>query len=513
MATYDVIATDEELEAFAETSGAPAPAAPEKKKANVIFRLLALILAACPIVLLCLLPAANLIMNGTLLDAYIYTFSNFLGFVEELATLFASGDILLGLYYVAFIALPVLLVISAILAIIALFSGKKAPALARAIAWINFWAVGGYMMAFTTILYLGGSIGSLDVFGDMTVLVPMAIAAGMALFGFILSIANSPKKVWFSTILFLLAVIFNVVIVYVLNHFATSFEGIVDNEAAWLGYVITYGQYALLGLSALALLITSGMLAKKEKFGGNLFVAIVHALLTIALLVLYLFFWTANYFPQRLVLGELTIQFSGFVACLIALGVVSVLELVISIVRLCKKAKKVKKAEKAVEETPATAAPAAAPAPVDMSNFYAEETEEEDYVEATPYTPVAVEDLYADEDEEIVEEVEEEVEEEEEEPAPAPVAAAAAPAPAPAPASDNLKLDDAFIATLTAEERQQFADIFMLKSKGDFPGVPDYKTGEDNSAFFRKIFVYLGKYRARIPDDLMGKIYDFAVNK
>jgi hypothetical protein len=74
------------------------------------------------------------------------------------------------------------------------------------------------------------------------------------------------------------------------------------------------------------------------------------------------------------------------------------------------------------------------------------------------------------------------------------------------------KLNDPFIATLTDDERKQFADVFILKSKGEFPGVPDYKTGEDNSAFFRKIFVYLGKYRARIPDDLLAKIYDFSVN-
>ena len=39
--------------------------------------------------------------------------------------------------------------------------------------------------------------------------------------------------------------------------------------------------------------------------------------------------------------------------------------------------------------------------------------------------------------------------------------------------------------------------------------LPAYKTGADNSRFFDSIFVYLGKMRSVISDNLLGKIYDF----
>ena len=102
--------------------------------------------------------------------------------------------------------------------------------------------------------------------------------------------------------------------------------------------------------------------------------------------------------------------------------------------------------------------------------------------------------------------------------APAP-AQEVAPEVAPAPAAVASQSDayggefDAFIGTLTAEERLQFTQIFLLRSENKLPEVPEYKIGGNNKAFFRKIFVNLGSLRARIPDGLMEKIYQFSIRQ
>ncbi len=75
----------------------------------------------------------------------------------------------------------------------------------------------------------------------------------------------------------------------------------------------------------------------------------------------------------------------------------------------------------------------------------------------------------------------------------------------------NCKSFDPFIAILNNEERNQFTELFILKFKGVMPEIPDYQVGGDNKEFFRKIFIYLGQYRDRIPDGLLAKMYQFNI--
>ena len=75
----------------------------------------------------------------------------------------------------------------------------------------------------------------------------------------------------------------------------------------------------------------------------------------------------------------------------------------------------------------------------------------------------------------------------------------------------NSKSFDPFIATLNTDERNQFTELFILKFKGTMPELPDYEVGGDNREFFRKIFIYLGQYRDRIPSGLLGKIYQYSI--
>lgn len=75
----------------------------------------------------------------------------------------------------------------------------------------------------------------------------------------------------------------------------------------------------------------------------------------------------------------------------------------------------------------------------------------------------------------------------------------------------NCKSFDPFIAILNNEERNQFTELFIVKFKGVMPEIPDYEVGGDNKEFFRKLFIYLGQYRDRIPDGLLAKIYQYAI--
>ncbi|MBQ8428318.1 MAG: hypothetical protein IJX18_03595, partial [Clostridia bacterium] len=392
----------------------------------------------------------------------------------------AKTDVLMWFHTVAFYGMILCLVVSFVLAFIAVVSRKAAPALARAIAWINFWAVGGYMLSVFTQMYFAGGIDFASLITYQSFLVPLCVAAGLGLFGFILSVIKAPKHVWVSTILFIFAVAFNIVCVYASRYLSFL---IADD-------VYLYGLYAMWSLSALAMLFTSATLAKTKGFGSNLFAVILQLLCAIAALVAYIINMEALDYP--LVIVNEIIDFNGTLACVIALGAFAILGLIFSIVRLC------------------VAKKAAVAAYVAEHGMTKEEEKSKDYVDAVPYHATFVRQTA--EEAAAEEEVEEEVEEEETPVvAPAPVAA---PAPATASAADDkTKINDEFIATLTAEERKQFADIFMLKSKGDFVGIPDYKAGEDNKTFFRKVFVHLGQYRARIPDELLGKIYDYYTDK
>ena len=47
--------------------------------------------------------------------------------------------------------------------------------------------------------------------------------------------------------------------------------------------------------------------------------------------------------------------------------------------------------------------------------------------------------------------------------------------------------------------------------KRSMPELPDYVVGGDNTEFFRKIFIYLGQYRDRLPDSLLAKMYKYSI--
>lgn len=133
-----------------------------------------------------------------------------------------------------------------------------------------------------------------------------------------------------------------------------------------------------------------------------------------------------------------------------------------------------------------------------LNDTLASKFEKEEYIEVIPFTGDASKAQVA----ELVEE---------------PAAQTAVDAPAEEEIADDPEKEalfegkeDAFIATLSKEEKYEFADLYILKTKGAMAGIPKYEVGEENKAFFSKIFIYLSQYREKISSPLLAKIYDYA---
>lgn len=72
---------------------------------------------------------------------------------------------------------------------------------------------------------------------------------------------------------------------------------------------------------------------------------------------------------------------------------------------------------------------------------------------------------------------------------------------------------DWFLESLTSEEKQEFTELFVYKYLGGTATLPEYVPGGNNYAFFRAFFLNLGKYRNRISDTLLEKMYQYMVKK
>lgn len=68
---------------------------------------------------------------------------------------------------------------------------------------------------------------------------------------------------------------------------------------------------------------------------------------------------------------------------------------------------------------------------------------------------------------------------------------------------------DGFIKSLTVEERNQFAELYVIKAKNRMPEIPAYQVYGDNRNFFEMVFVTLGDYRDQIQTGLLSKMYRY----
>lgn len=361
------------------------------------------------------------------------------------------------------------LVISVILGVIAIFCGKKSPALLRTISFLISLGFLAYaVMAYSWYAILGVKINNAFLF----TVAPGAVAA---LVYIVLAFARAGKKAVASFFHLVLSVAAMCAIIYSLinypDAFITSasfikFETLSMVIAGVVGYVLISGALRFQAKKGLVLDMTRYIL-QIVVAGFTLFVAI-------------------SYEARELV----------FLIIAIASTAISVLQLIICILQK-HSAKKANAVEEETEELPEPAPTpfeaeeepvAVCPAFVESGEYVVEE-----YAEATAYEGGPVEGV------EVAKEVN--------------PTFVAPPASVQTAGYDfyNSKSFDPFIAILSQEERNQFTELFILKYKGVMPEIPEYQVGGCNKEFFRKVFIYLGQYRDRIPDSLLAKMYQFAI--
>lgn len=484
-----------------------AQSAPAPKKKNVAARIFAALFAAVGIVVAFLLNVKILVGSAPqdmkIFNAVkdVFSSSEKAFGLPVLVTAVDMPSKIAGLALYGFVGF---LAISAILGIVAIFCSKKAPAMLRAVVF--FFTAAWAMNAIAVYAY-NYYIAQTNVFD----VISLALAAVGAFAYFILAIAKNGAKAWLGQLHALLSVAAMGALLYAALRYTADFKaGLSDG----LKDVVSF-KLVIVVIAAVALLdslIVAIRLQSKKGLALDLVRYIVQ--FVVALVVCYI---------AIMAKGE-----TLFMILAIAAAVASLVQIVLcAIQNKCKKGKKIKaaKAPKAkkekVEKKPVAEAPAAveapvapipaipapvaapavavapvAPAPAPVVAPAQEIPSEyvvEEYAEALPYDGGPVEGVA------IAQEVN-----------PTYVAPVS---PVQTAGYDfyNSKSFDPFIAVLDNKERNEFTELFILKYKGDMPEIPEYVVGGDNKEFFRRLFIYLGQYRDRIPDGLLAKIYQFTI--
>ena len=449
-------AETEPVQATAEPETAPA-ATPKKKKKGVGYRFTALLLLAISVAAI-ILPLSVITTN----KSNAFAVEEWAMYNVILALISGGNAKYMGVLPMltntttfglvasfTLYAFLVALVLGVILAIIALFTGKNG--VVRTAAYFLTVAFTLYTISIYSISSLALKTAKIDYY--------LVIGLGASLFLYFILSAIKGKKAWYNLLQYLLTVAFaGSVMLVVVN----GYDGIKALIAGSNGDIFKIMLLAALGIATAALVVVMMRLPMKKGYPFELICYVLE-------------------FAAGISLAYIASQ-KGIEAvrpyALAAAGCAFVQVLIVTIILVVKnkknKVKAVEPAEEPVEEdvAPEAVAYEGGPIPVEMA--------------------------------ETVEVAEEPVE----------TVAVAEPAPAPVETADydyyNSRAFDPFIASLTAEERNQFTELFILKYKGTMTELPDYVVGGDNKAFFNKIFIYLGQYRDRIPDGLMAKIYTYS---
>ena len=440
---------------------------PQPQKKNGAARLFAAIFAVIAIAcafLPCIVAKGTGLGKGAIYNAIFASIGGTDKIFGVIPTVADTATALGQLAGLSVYVMAVCLVLSVVCGIVAVFSTKNAPCRLRATVFFLTFGIGTFCVC--NFLYAYHLTG--NVMESLTSnLLPVVVAVVGFVAYLVLAFAKVGKKAGYNvlqTVLSLAAV--SAVAFFVAENEAamqTLFNGFGLGDMATMLTLIVH-LVTVIG-AALALL----RLTARKKNAGDLIRFIV--MLLVAAVAAYAAF-TANVIQTMLIVA-------------IVAAVAALLNVIVWFMSGAKKREKVKAKSKKEKKVQA-AAPAEAAAPT-------EEYIREEYAEALPYEGGPVEGV------EIAEEVN---------------PTYVAPPPEVQTAGYdfyNCKSFDPFIAILNQEERNQFTELFILKYKGVMPELPDYVVGGDNKNFFRKLFIYLGQYRDRIPDGLLTKMYQYAV--
>ncbi len=459
-----------------------------KVKKNVASRIFAILFAALGIASL-FLPFAYVLKGDTFAKTSFFTATLDLFKDKSLAKLFGFlptyanvantsvvGTVTALVYYVFLL----LLAVSVILGIITVFTKKKAPAMLRITVFFFLFAYSLYTVWNITFAFAKNNKFLLDIMGIS--------AVGVALVTYlVLSIKRAGKGAWISFIQATLSLGVAGIVLF-------SFE---NNTAPFA----TGLQKLKINNYQIVLLIIIGL------FALNTMCAIIRMQLKKGLPFDFIRYFLQLVLATFVAVMELAHNKSAklfIILTLVGAGV-SLLQIVIWIFQVVayKKAKKKAKQAEGEANPIAEEAPQSEEAPV-------QEYVIEEHVETIPYdggptdgvvTAEVAEDAPLEESQDVEE---------------TPVAT-----PEQQPAQENVQTAgydfyntrsfDPFIATLNDAERNEFTELFILRCRGDLAEIPAYTVGAPSKEFFRKIFVYLGKYRDMLSNELMSKIYQFSL--
>ena len=451
---YDVdpiVALPEGLPVTSPELPTPEAEQPQPQKKNALARVFSALLAVISVAVL-FLPVKLLL--GTAFESA--------SLFSKLKTLFSSEYKLFGilpsladastavgqLAALAFYVFLLGLVLTVVFGVIGVFCSKKAPCMLRTA--VCFFTLGCAVYTVTTMACEGGF--KID-------LIPVALTAVGVVLCLILGVAKLGKKGWANFVQFILSIAVVASLIFVLAKENANFNA--GLEALKLGNMAKIVTLALFAVAVLNLLFA----IISMQTGGVAFDIVRYVImLIVGAAVAYLAIASKAE-------GKTFLIF----AIVVAAG--SLVQLIVAVLQSkASKEKDVEKVEEVVEATPVE-----------------EEFIREEFAEALPYEGGPVDGV------EIAREVT--------------PTFTAPPAQVQTAGYDfyNCKSFDPFIAILNAEERNQFTELFILKYKGTMPEIPDYEVGGNNKEFFRKLFIYLGQYRDRIPDSLLAKIYQFAI--
>ena len=372
--------------------------------------------------------------------------------------------IVTGVIYYVFL---LLVLVSAIVSLVAVFNAKKAPRLFTVSVFIFLFAYSMYALwNFVYVMTI-----------NKKVLLDYVCLGGTAIFmlvSFVLAIQRRGAKAWFSVLQFVLSLTVSSILILAMEANTEAFKG------AFAKFGLKAVKYQDLAIYVLVTLCALNILAAyvRIQVKRGIPFEVIRYILQIVILggATYIEF-AFNNKPSKLY-GVLCV-----VACLIS---------IFQIILACLQIKKITKEKKAKKQQESL-----------------DEATVEEYIVQEQVEPVSYDGgpIAGVETAELVDENEEDSAE----------AGATAPAQKDNAEEDscydfyNTKSFDPFIATLNKAEREEFTDLFILRCKGDMPEIPEYVVGEPKKAFFNKIFVSLGKYRDAFSDELLSKIYDFSL--
>lgn len=484
----------------------------EKKKACKckfsIYNLFAIVLTILPIALACVLPASLLNSKNQPIDGT---------FLSAILSVFGMGELVLSstgtlgtLYTYALYVVTVVMIATVVMMVITLIAPKTANVLSRVIALANFWAYLGYTLFFIcTSFYCSynAKLGTGEIAFDLV----SAIIAVVSLVAFVvLTFASLKGKAIAPTISFILS-----------SAIAICYVG---------GVVFVYPEDTMSIMSQSPL--HTAMYLTMLSLVGAVFTFSLIRMIAYKLKVLDLICFALNAVMAIgvFVVGYFVVErMKNFAGLILAAVLVSAIQVILSSINFKKEVKE-KKAEatQLVEETEATEE---APVQEEAVEEPVQETEEnvEEVVEETVVEEVKEETV----EEPVVEEVEEEVlyaepVEEEVETESLPVVETPAPvrtaprgfgsaymrAKQQEQAKPQVSSYDWFINVyLNDAEKMEFMEMFVFKDRCNVSSLPDYVPGGNNYEFFHKFFRDLGKYRNKVSDELLEKMYQYMIKK